>query len=167
MLIDLILSKLPSENQFKQVFNELGFDNFYFIQDNDWGVLSDKNTDNSIIINITNTKDKKWRYFISIYINKKIENQKLVYFTTAKQLAQIADCNVICCYYDNEIINNPISNNPFYDFAYIDNHWYLIDDSNADYANDKLKGGEIKIIKSIDKEMAYFLEFGEYFRDIK
>lgn len=167
MLIDLILSKLPTKNQFKQVFNELGFDNFYFIQDNDWDVLSDKNTDNRMIINITNTKYKKWHYFISIYINKKMENEKLVYFTTAKQLAQIADCDVICCHYDNEIINSPISNNPFCDFALINNHWYLIDDSNADYANDKLKGGEIKIIQSIDGQMEYFLEFGEYFKDIK
>lgn len=164
MLIDLILSKLPTKNQFKQVFNKFSLDNFYFIQDNDWDVLSDKNTDNSMIINITNTKYKKWRYFISIYINKKIENQKLVYFSTAKQLAQIADCDVICCYYDNEIINSSMNNNPFYDFAYINEHWYLIDDINADYANARLEGGEIKIIRCIDKEMEYFLAFGKYLR---
>ncbi|MDO4441980.1 MAG: hypothetical protein Q4B81_07335 [Moraxella sp.] len=163
MNIDLILSKIPSQNQLSQIFKNFGFKTCVFLQENDWESL--ENDSSEIIVNFSKILDKKWRCYLDIFINKRIENEKLFYFTTAKQLAQIADCNVICCYYDNEIINNPPDNNHFYDFAYTNNHWYLIDDSNADYANDELKGGEIKIIKSIDKEMEYFLEFGKYLKN--
>lgn len=159
MNIDLILSKAPSQNQLSQIFKNFGFKTCVFLQENDWESL--ENDSSEIIVNFSKILDKKWLCHLDIFIDKHIENEKLVYFTTAKQIAQIADCDVICCYYDNEIINSPISNNPFYDFAYIDNHWYLIDDANADYANDELKGKDIKIIKSIDKNMEYFLECGK------
>ncbi|WFF39125.1 hypothetical protein LU290_02535 [Moraxella nasibovis] len=155
MNIDLILSKIPSQNQLSQIFKNFGFKTCVFLQENDWESL--ENDSSEIIVNFSKILDKKWLCHLDIFIDKHIENEKLFYFQISKQIALIIPCDVICCYYDNEIINSPISNNPFYDFAYIDNHWYLIDDANADYANDELKGGDIKIIKSIDKEMEYFL----------
>lgn len=112
------------------------------------------------MIIFSKTIDEKWRCYLDIFIHTIIENEKQFYFQIAKQIAIITPCDVICCYYDNEIIGNPTSNNPFYDFAYINQHWYWIDDSNADYTNDELNGGDIQIIQSIDKEMEYFLAFG-------
>ena len=35
--------------------------------------------------------------------------------------AQITPYDVICGYYDNEMIKSPMSDNPFYEFAYIGN----------------------------------------------
>lgn len=160
MNIDLILSKIPNQKQLNHIFKEFGFKACVFLQENNWEIL--ENDDSEIIINFLDTIDQKWLCHLEIFIFKKIENEKLFYFIIAKQISQIINCDVICCYFDNEIINSLISNNPFYDFSYINHHWYLIDDSNADYANNELKGGEIKIIKSIDEEMEYFLASGDY-----
>lgn len=155
MYIDLILSKTPSQKELGQIFKEFGFKTCTFLQNSHWEIL--ENDDSEIIINFLSTIDKKWLCHLEIFVFKNIENEKLLYFTVAKQIAKITLCDVICCYYDGEVINSSIKDNPFYDFAYIDNHWYVIDDSNADYANDELKGGDIIIVNSIDRFMRCFL----------
>lgn len=160
MYINLILSQTPTQHQLRQIFHQFGFRTCAFLQEYDWENL--ENDDNEIIVNFSKTIDKKWQCYLDIFIHTIIENEKLFYFKIAQQIAIMTLCDVICCYYDYEIINSPIQNNPFYDFAYINQHWYWIDDIDADYANARLEGGEIKIIKSIDKEMEYFLEFGNY-----
>lgn len=162
MHINLILSKKPNQNQLSQIFKDFGFETCAFLQENNWEILENNNS--QIIINFSKTKDKKWLCNLEIFVNKIIESEKLFYFKITKQIAQITDCDVICCYYDNEIIGSSIKNNPFYDFAYINEHWYLIDGINTDYANARLEGEEIKIIRCIDKEMEYFLAFGKYLR---
>lgn len=78
----------------------------------------------------------------------------------AKNIANTALCDVVCCYFDNKIIND-ISYHPYLDFAYINKHWYLIDDINATYANDG-HHGNIIIVRYIDKEMHHFLTHGTY-----
>lgn len=160
MQIPLILSKMPIENQLSQVFKDFGFEACVFVRENDWSSV--KNNSSEVVIDFFKVIDKKWQHNLLISIHKKVENPKIFYLKLAKHIAQMTDCDVICCCYDNNITNDPIEMNPFYDFAYINQHWYWIDDIDADYANDRLEGGEIKIIKSIDKEMEYFLEFGNY-----
>lgn len=71
---------------------------------------------------------------------------------------------MICCYFDNHIINSN-TKNPYLDFAYIDKHWYLIDDINAAYANNR-HHGDITIIRCIDQEMNYFLTHGIYWHTL-
>lgn len=56
------------------------------------------------------------------------------------------------------IKDSNIYNDPYYDFAFINNDWYLINDVEMFGDNlDEIKESII-IIKSIDKEMIYFLE---------
>lgn len=159
MQIPLILSKLPTQNQLSQIFKNFGFENCAFIQENNREGLKNNS---EIEINYYKVIDKKWQHNLLIGVNKKMENAQLFHFKIAKQIALIADCNVVCCYYNPEIIGNPPSDNAFLDFAYINQHWYWIDDVESDYAHAILAGGEIKILRCIDREMEYFLEFGRY-----
>lgn len=153
MILDLITNLLPSNDDFWHIFDECHLGIFVLIKNNDWQSIYNP-TDN--IININTTCDKIWQYHISFYLNHTLDN-KWLYFNIAKMLGDVVPCDVTCCYYDNKIIKSPIHDNPFYDFAYIDGHWYLIDDNNADYANDKANDGNIIIVKSIDRQMNDFL----------
>lgn len=167
MYVNLILSKLPNEKQFKQTFKGLGFDDCFIIKDeNDW-LNVPKNDNIACIYNTSPYRHKKWQYYIDIGISDKVvNNEKWLYFSIAKKIGELTPCDILCNYYDNDIINGNIHNDPYYDFAFIDNGWYLIDDVDLFYDNDLQEEdeskGDIIIVKSIDKEMAYFLKFGEY-----
>lgn len=172
MLINLTLSALPSKPQFQQIFKELGFDDCFIIKDDDDWLNAPNNDNIAFVYNISPYRHKKWQYYIDISISDKVVNdEKWLYFTIAKKIGELTPCDILCHYYDNDIINDNIHNDPYYDFAFIDNGWYLIDDVDLFY-DDNLEEVEknkrdIIIVKSIEKEMKYFLEFGEYFRDIK
>lgn len=74
MNIDLILSKIPSQNQLSQIFKNFGFETCVFLQNSNWEIL--ENDDSEIIINFLSTIDKKWQHHLSICTNKNIENEK-------------------------------------------------------------------------------------------
>lgn len=167
MYVNLLLSKLPNEKQFKQIFNELGFDDCFIIKDeNNW--LNTPNNHNiAFIYNISSYQHQKWQYYIDIGISDKVvNNEKWLYFSIAKKIGELTPCDILCHYYDNDIINGNIHNDPYFDFAFIDNGWYLIDDvemfdDDLDETNE-IKG-DIIIFKSIDREMEYFLASGDYY----
>lgn len=156
MLLNLILSKSPTQTQLQHIFNEFGF-HCLFLQD-DYSHFSHKKY-TAHILNIQTTHDKYWQYELEMMINQEDIDEKWLYYSIAEKIAKITLCDVICCYYDSEIIHSDIIQNPYYDFAIIHQHWYLIDDVDADYANHHSTHGNIKIIKSIHKQMQYFLNF--------
>lgn len=160
MYINLLLSKLPTQSQFQQIFKELGFDGCHFIQNDDWE--NAPNNDNTVFIHrISPYHHQKWQYYLEIIISDRVVgNEKWLYFSIVKKIGELTSCDILCHYYDNDIINGNIHNDPYYDFAFIDNGWYLINDiemfdDDLD-ESDEIKGNII-IIKPIDKEMEYFL----------
>lgn len=159
MNLDLISSKIPTKQSLDRVFKNFGYDNYVMMTDHDW----QNNASADVYIQTEPLIDKKWQCHLSIFCKDFFDDkisEKLLYFLMAKNIADINSCDVICCYFDNHIINSN-TKNPYLDFAYIDKHWYLIDDINTAYANNR-HHGDITIIRCIDQEMNYFLTHGIY-----
>lgn len=162
MHINLIIGRLPSKAQLDQVFLWFGIGKCVIIENHDWQNVP-QNT--NAIIDISKTSDKNWQYAVDVYLPHAIKtryDEKWFYFSFAKEIAKITPCNVVCCYYDHQISGLPdeCQNDPYFDFAYIDGHWYCIDDVNADYANNTTTGGQMVMVKSIHEPMEHFLKTG-------
>lgn len=158
MHINFIISKLPTKEQLDQIFLSFGIDKYTLLENHDWEIIPE-NTE--VIMNISQTNDKKWQYDLQL-IMKQDGDEQWFYYSLIKAFADITPCDVICCCYNHEISGLPdeCQNDPYYDFAYIDGHWYCIDDVNANYANDDVEKGDIIIINSIHETMERFLIFG-------
>lgn len=142
MQLDLILSSVPSKAQLNQALKSFGLGECAYITNHDWQNIPTAD----FYIQIQSLNDKHWQCRLSVFCTS-IDNEKiqesLLYFSMAKNIANTTLYDVVCCYFDNKIIND-ISYHPYLDFANDGHH------------------GNIIIVRCIDKEMHHFLTHGTY-----
>lgn len=156
ILINLILSKFPNPQNIQNALKHLGY--IVQIENDDWENPNIKQAD--VLFELYPSKDDvKWVCILNIYIQKNQISpaiEKWFYFDCAKNIAETLACDVVCCCTDNAVVENT-ENNPYLDFAYINQTWFLVDDMGVKYI-DEPPNNSLKIIRSIQQEMEDYLK---------